>query len=257
MASIEWTGSTSRMLKENKIPPVSSEPMTVAIKFRPDVDSVSQDGLYTVFNVTSGAAGEGYFSLELTNTFSPTPPQNPYVIRAYKQVVGKKGTTTSFAAAEIHPINNSVWHMGMGIWTTNTNRSAHIGVCGSGSFASVSDTTNVTDPTLNNGDADQVIGQRPTNAPPLGPFDGHLKDLAIWNSPLGDEEIRAYLDGTHPGDIRPQNLVAYHPLDDDPTSPSLMKGQNGTGWLFDETAVTRRGIGFGSQSSLAGGPFQA
>lgn len=98
-----------------------------------------------------------------------------------------------------------VWGCGVGVWASITDRRAFYGRPG---IAAIKSTNAVS--TAPAAPAVVSVGAR-QNDTVL--FKGHLAHAAIWRVALSDAEAQALCRGAHPLTIRPDQLIAYWPLE--------------------------------------------
>lgn len=260
MPSREWTAANSGLSRASQLPPVVAPIFTIMLRCRQDI--IGSDGLFAIHKLDSPpTADNGYFSIEINTSFSPEPPAPAIGIRAKTQVwtAGRSGpvSTTGTATSLGLEFFSSKWMACFASFAATNAREAAIAYCGDVSSASGgNDSTTVTSPPdVNSSDCNQVVGRKPGN-PTTAAFDGHIQDVGIWDTLLQNSDWHDFISGANPTDIRPDKLIAYMPIDDDPANPGRMYGRDGNIWLLTSTSTTGRAEGVTS-SRVNNGNFWA
>jgi len=245
MPSVAFNGSTDDFFLDNVAPPVYAEPMTIACAFNGSNSVTQTSGLYAAFRLGAPrVGGDGFYSLEMNNTFEDPQPDDPSIqIIAKKSVtVGRAGPTTTTSSAVAFSIyDETKWNLAAAVFNGDTSRTAIFGeFLSSAGITQGSDTTSVADPT-GGAAVDQVIADLPSVAGGTGRFDGNIAWVAIWDINIKDNEMLAILAGTPPELIQGDNLLGYITLDGSNVVNPHMRGHNGTGWTFGVSATPAAG----------------
>lgn len=166
---------------------ITSEPITMSCWFNSNDITANQ----TLISLGNNGA-QGVWRLAAMGGVGGDP------VRAQKQsdagATAQADTTTGFSA--------NTWHHACAVFNSNTSRSAYLD---GGSAAT--NTTSVTDPTADFTAVGTMLRSAATQF-----MSGRQADAAIWNVALTQSEIQALSKGFPAHLIRPQNLVAYWPL---------------------------------------------
>lgn len=152
---------------------IAADPFTVSCWFNKDADVGS-----TLFFLGSSSSDTIYYLVGSTDSSGAG-----HQCTATKRNGGSTGTATS---ANLYTLNT--WHHVLGTFMSNTNRSV---VLNGDTAGATTNTTNVTDPTMNR----TSIGRfdRPT---PGGHMSGRIGSVIVWNRVLPDkQQADAYLLG--------------------------------------------------------------
>jgi len=97
------------------------------------------------------------------------------------------------------PVSSNTWTHAAGVWAASNSRYIY-----TNGFQSPNYTSNISVSTFNRVE----IARRPTTIY----MAGQIADVAIWNVPLTEQEIKSLAAGMTCDKIRPQSLVFYTPL---------------------------------------------
>lgn len=244
MPSRDFISGTSKLELLNQAPPIAVPPFHVMARFKLDINTGAQDGIWTIFRLAvPRVAGDGWFSVEVTTSVSEPPGTDGFQVRAYTSASVGRGptTTTAFASIQLNVLDPpgfiDRWLVAGGFWGGTASRTAYAGILDAGATVfQASNTTTVQNPSgVNSSACDLQIGNRPNvNAP----IDGHVADVTQWNRLLSVVELQAYFDGDDPRRIAPQDQVGFISCGDE-GAPLMMRGLNGEGpWNVTSTNTT-------------------
>lgn len=206
----QFNGSTQYL--ELASTPVANPPATFACWFNPD--SLAWSSLVSSVYYTSA---HQYMGLWMSDT------GQAYAI--YRTTSGNY-TTGTVGTASV-----GEWSHGVAVFSSTANRSVFID---GGSKASATDGVGLANTTRIH------VAARRTNAA-YNHFPGKVIWPAIWDVALTDEEVASLAAGAYPPDVRPGNLVFFHPLGgfDGENDKSILNGNdltayNSPTWSQDE-----------------------
>ena len=128
-----------------------------------------------------------------------------------------KNTANVFAATSTNWVTGQ-WHHLCGIARAVDDRSVYLDGGGRG------DNATIQTPVAGNIDR-TTIGRR-DNIESSNAFDGLVGHVAIWNIDLTDAEVRILAAGADPRTVRPDNLIAYWPLNGRTPEPDIVDSLN-------------------------------
>ena len=185
---------------------VTEPPFTMGCWFNSDDDGLTQ----VIMDLdSSGTDDQGYHRLLAVNDGASDP------IRVQSRAGGSafsSNTATAWSA--------NTWHYALARISSSTSREASID-----GVMATPETTSVSPAGINR----FGIGGEPDLTPERH-TSGMIAWPAIWNVALTDAEIRQLARGVRPTKIRPQNLVAFWPLQNDTQLRDVVGGFDLTGY---------------------------
>ena len=128
-----------------------------------------------------------------------------------------KNTANVFAATSTNWVTGQ-WHHLCGIARAVDDRSVYLDGGGRGD--------NATSQTPVAGNVDRTTIGRRDNIESANAFDGQIGHVAIWDIDLTDVEIGILAAGADPRSVRPDNLIAYWPLNGRTPEPDIVDSLN-------------------------------
>lgn len=183
----QFVAASSQRLESSSVP-VAAVPLTLALWVMPRTFT-STGGLFGIHN-----NGSPLDHFRVLNNSSGTAS-------AQAASSGSFGTANSSRSMTL-----SAWNHVAGVFTSSTSRACFVNGAGKGTNA-----TNITPGALTH----VITGAHRGSSPDTYSVyhNGIIASPAIWSVALTDAEIRQLAQGADPRTIRPQNLVAFWPLD--------------------------------------------